>query len=207
MNTVMNLIKMDLRKLMSIGKILIFVTGAVLILSTGIQMSSVSFMLGIYMWVYSPWSYDEQNKGEYLTSVLPVKRETFVLAKYAYSFFGLCCILIINGMGRVLMSGMTKGATNPPFSVLFLFGAVFIAVALPVILYLGITKSRYVIMLCYIAPMILAPIGLVLLEARGAVNSQGSFEMPFSIWLVPLGIAVMALSFLVGKRFYARREF
>lgn len=204
-------VRMDLLKLRSVGGAILPLLLVALFLSAVMNANAVIFLFVviIYFFVYTPAAYDEQSKGDYLTGALPVRRERIVAAKYLYDLAvvaGACLVaLAANGVGAALRPG-EGGRAAGVLPVLILIGCAFTAVVQPLILGLGVTKARYAILVVYALGVAAATaLGVNTAQTRMQAMSLLPGWMPSSMIL--LGALLLAVSYPIARRLYARREF
>ena len=208
MSEVTNLVRMDLWKLLSLGKSLaIYVV--VLLVFLQFQMALVAPVLLLYLTTYILAYYDDQSKGGCLAGSLPVTRAQQVQAKYLLDlavlavarFLGTACSWLAERFG------MQGGLSLEEVWLMFLAGAVFIAVAQPMLLLFGPLKARWWIFGIYFV-MFGAVAALASLTAAAPgwawTLVSGSFT---PLAGVILGWAALLISYLVAVRRYGRREF
>lgn len=202
MNDLGKLLQMELLKLSSLGKVMV-INGIVLICFTmSPTTAGIAYVLFVYMWVYTPAAYDEQNKGEYLVCTLPVSRGQIVLAKYLYSLIGILLSVALCVIGRTLSSATQlqffgKSSMDVVFTPegYFLFGCIFCALIIPLILKLGVTKARYWAMLLYI-------LGI----AVSTFLAYAKFSVYLEISGILIGVAVLVVSYWVSVSLYQKKE-
>lgn len=211
MKEMLAVIRMDLLKLRSVAGAMFPLLIIVFFLSATLSVSAAVFLyvIVVYFFVYTPAAYDEQSKGDYLTGSLPVRREKLVAAKYLYDLavIAAACLaaLAAGGVGTALKLGR-GGSVAGMLPVLILIGCAFTAVVQPLILGLGVTKARYAILAAYAFGVAAAT---VLGMNVGGMRAQTLPALPG--WIAPLlvltGAALLAVSYPIARRLYARRQF
>lgn len=211
MKEIANVVRMDLLKLRGVAGTMLPLLVVVLFLSATLSVSTAVFLyvIVVYFFVYTPAAYDEQSKGDYLTSTLPVNREKLVAAKYCYDIAvlaGACLAAVAaGGIGAVLKLGK-GGSITGMLPVLILIGCAFIAIVQPLILGFGVTRARYWILGAYAFGVAAATVlGINLGKPRAAALPG----LPG--WLAPtlvlVGVLLLAASYPIARRLYARRQF
>lgn len=202
MNDLRKLLQMELLKLGSIGKVMI-INGILFICFTmSPAMAGIAYVLFVYMWVYTPAAYDEQNKGEYLVCTLPVSRGQIVLAKYLYSLFGIVLSTVFCMVGKMLSAALQfqffgKSSTDVVFTPegYFLFGCAFCALIVPLILKLGVTRARYWAMGLYILG-----IGI------SSFLAYSNFSFYLELSGILLGMILLVISYWIAVCLYQKKE-
>ena len=208
MSEVTNLVRMDLWKIASLGKNLA-VYVVVLLVFFQFQMGLVAPVLLLYLTTYILAYYDEQSKGVCLTGTLPVTRTQQVQANYLLDLAVLAAALALGAAAFWVGQLLGIGGGQPPEQLwlMFVVGAVFIAVAQPMLLLFGPLKARWWIFGFY----------FVMFGAVAALASLTA-EAPAWAWAlvggrlapalgVALGWAALLVSYLAAARCYRRREF
>ena len=205
MGNVQKLVKMDFLKLLSLGKVLVLYLLFLLVFAADMRMISFGYMIFLYMGVYGPMSYDEASKGNYLLGTLPVSRKQVVQAKYLYALAVLLAAHLLIGLinlviGLFPVSQKLESAMGA-LPVLFLLGAVFAAVVLPLVLYLGVMKARWWVMGLYMLAFMGGGTVLALSTGFGVSGPPQSA----SLYLVSAGL--LMVSYFGALRLYSRRQF
>lgn len=197
MNTksILNLVKMDLRKLFTLQTSLLVPLAFVFIL--GFQsMAAMGLVIFLYMWMNIPTSYDELCKGDVLLCTLPLTRAEIVAGRYLYSLLGtlLCTLAYCVSMGFSL-------------SVIVLCIALFyVSITLPLSLALGPIRARYWLFGVYLIIIVIVS----LLGELFSIGPDSSENMELAMVNFPLlflfSVALLIGSFFLALRFYSRRE-
>lgn len=205
MNQIASLVRMNLLKLMSLGKLFIFYAVIAVVFCMSSSLIPFAYILLLYLIVYAPHAYDEQSKGNYLIGALPVSRTQVVQANYLYAALSLAAIsvvlMVINKLLAILLpmsiqfNGVSIGGL---FSGLFFTGCVFIGLVLPLVLYLGVTKARYVVMALYI--LCFAASGVLLSFLKNQIQVS-------PLIMVVFGAVLLVISYMVALQLYGKREF
>ena len=147
-------------------------------------------------------SYDERSKWDSRALTMPVTRAQLVL-----SYAGLALVgLALCALGAVVIAavdGPEQAANSLGF---YLAGALMLAVAMPLMLKLGVEKARILVALCYLVPFL----GLLLAEKLGVDVEEAlaslSGPRPALIAAV-IVLAALALSVLISLGIYRHKEF
>ena len=145
-------------------------------------------------------SYDERSKWDSRALTMPVTRAQLVLSRYATALLAGCAL------GAVVIAavdGPEQAANSLGF---YLAGALMLAVAMPLMLKLGVEKARILVALCYLVPFL----GLLLAEKLGVDVEEAlaslSGPRPALIAAV-IVLAALALSVLISLGIYRHKEF
>lgn len=217
MNSIIQFVKKDMIYLTTSFKNWIFVIivcGLILPLGNP-MMSLVISVMGGYIFTYGLFAYEEKNKVDLLNVSLPVKRTTLCTAKYIsailYTLFGT----VITTISLVLYVMMNKGFTldsGSQFIMLmagmtFAAGMLYSAVILPVLMYFGAIKSKYVMILGYV-------VGFALVSILKDTNTQllkaivGTKFGNYSYGLLLLiSIVAYFLSYKISRQLYSHKDF
>ena len=135
-------------------------------------------------------SYDERSKWDSRALTMPVTR-----AQLALCALGAVVIAVVDGP--------EQAANSLGF---YLAGALMLAVAMPLMLKLGVEKARILVALCYLVPFL----GLLLAEKLGVDVEEAlaslSGPRPALIAAV-IVLAALALSVLISLSIYRHKEF
>lgn len=205
MKALKNLLRLDFLKLYSMGGWTIAYAALLFCLIADARTASLGFIILAYAAIYVPMAYDEQSKGGYLLCTLPVTRREIVRAKYLYALLlivlSILAMAVATSLATTISGGLILSAL-PLLPVLSIFGSGYIALVLPLVLYLGVTKSRILVM------------GLYALSICGttfysSIYRDMDIALPhISALTVALVVAVLlVISYLVAVRLYERREF
>lgn len=207
----LSVIRMDLLKLRSVAGAMFPLLIIVFFLSATLSVSAAVFLyvIVVYFFVYTPAAYDEQSKGDYLTGSLPVRREKLVAAKYLYD------LAVVAGacLAALAARGDRRGAEARPGRL----GGGDAAGAHPDRLRLhGVRPAAH--------PRVRRDEGPLLDPGRLRVRRRGGDRARHERgrnaradafgaagWLAPLlilfGAALLAVSYPIARRLYARRQF
>lgn len=157
MENVINLVKMQFRNLLAIKRTMLLIL-ALAIIMTIINPIFISFSgaLIIMAVCYNPAFYEEKSKNIYLIGSLPIKRESFILAKFIYSaivtvfaiIFTVAEYFVLNYL-KVIQEFSLKSII---FTV-FIVGIFVMTILIPVSLILGFDKGRYILIFLSVVPM------------------------------------------------------
>lgn len=199
MTAVWNLMRMDLRKMMSLRGIMLLYFAIFIICEAAGSMgnffaSSFGFIIFIYLWVYGPSGYG----GDQLYGILPVTRQQMVMGRYGFSMAGILAATVCAGAVQFVMGA----AGRLHFLMIFCMGCAFAALALPPLLYFGPVKARYYVLAIY-------GLGLAGGGAWSAIANASEMEAVLQpgIGMVLAALALLAVSYLVTLRLLKRKEF
>lgn len=158
--------------------------------------------LGAYITLNSMRSYEERNKGDFLTGALPVTRTQMCQAQYIevllYIIGGM--ILSTIGLGIKMLESDVQIAIWPAMSLMGIIGLIYTGIILPIILYFGVAKAKYVLMITYIIVFVgafnmnaVAPeiLNGVIEKVNGSIIGTISFLIAIIIWAVSYSISLV----------------
>ena len=208
MSAVLQLVKMDLLKLLSLKKIMLLVLGLVVVL--GVTMGdfiAIIPILLLYCTSFLVVAYDDASKGNYLYGSLPVTRTQIILSKYLNSLFVLVLsILLLYG---VSLAGSAFGATLIAPELLLgslIAGVLFISVMLPFVLVLGANKSRIIVLILYMISFSAVTSLQDVLSIHAGAFLNALSAVPTFVWVL-LPFLLLVASFFISRAFYVKREF
>lgn len=107
--------------------------------------------LGAYITFNSMRSYEERNKGDFLTGALPVTRTEMCRAQYIEMLLYIIGGIILSTVGLGIRTLAYKGqiAMWPTISMMGIVALMYTSIILPIILYFGVAKAKYVLMIAY----------------------------------------------------------
>lgn len=147
-------------------------------------------------------SFDERSKWDSRALTMPVTRAQLVLSRYATA---LLAGLALCALGAVVIAAV-DGPEQAVSSVGFYLAALMLAVAMPLMLKLGVEKARILVALCYLVPFL----GLLLAEKLGmdVEDALASLAGPNTALIAAvIVLAALALSVLISLGIYRRKEF
>lgn len=177
-----------------------------LVLSVATSNGQFFCALGVVYIIMLPMmtlNFDERSKWDSRALTMPVTRTQLVLSRYATS---LLAGLVLCGLGAVVIAvvdGPEKAANSVGF---FLLGVLMLAVAMPLMLKLGVDKARILVALCYLVPFL----GLLLAEKLGVdvEEALASLSGPNTALIAAATVlAALALSVLASLSIYRHKEF
>jgi len=146
-------------------------------------------------------AYDEKSKWDRYALTMPVSRTNMVLSKYVLSGI-LLFISFAANLIFMIIAGTEPIQSLTIASVMMGIGLFFIFVILPVLFKFGVEKGRFIIMLVFLAPSLIALIG-----------SKIGFEMPdesFMRLLPVIGVIILVISgiisIIVSLAVYRKKE-
>lgn len=164
-----------------------------LVISIATQNGQFFCALGVIYVIMLPMmtlSFDERSKWDSRALTMPVTRVQLVLCG-----LGAAVIAVVDGPENVVSSlGF------------YLLGVLMLAIAMPLMLKLGVEKARILVALCYLVPFI----ALLLAEKLG-MDVEGALSMLASARNAVAAVAIIAaallLSMLASLSIYSRKEF
>lgn len=148
-------------------------------------------------------SFDERSKWDSRALTMPVTRAQLVLSRYATALLAGLALCALGAVVIAAVDGPEQAASSLGF---YLAGALMLAVAMPLMLKLGVEKARILVALCYLVPFL----GLLLAEKLGVDVEEAlaslSGPRPALIAAV-IVLAALALSVLISLGIYRHKEF
>lgn len=177
-----------------------------LVISIATQNGQFFCALGVIYVIMLPMmtlSFDERSKWDSRALTMPVTRVQLVLSRYVMS---LLAGLVLCGLGAAVIA-VLDGPENVVSSLgFYLLGVLMLAIAMPLMLKLGVEKARILVALCYLVPFI----ALLLAEKLG-MDVEGALSMLVSARNAVAAAAIIAaallLSMLASLSIYSRKEF
>lgn len=181
------------------------------------SLSSMGAIIVPYFAIYGAMAYEERGKGDYLVATLPVKRSEICWAKYLlgiiYTIVGVVCSLIFVQIGSLILPESLRGVWETENIVLLgvtlsVLGILYTALMIPILLKVGVEKSRYVMFVLYIIIFIASSgLGGVLKE----IGIEGLILTLNPSLLIMLGgllgIVGYTLSFIFSLHLLKTKEF
>lgn len=96
-------------------------------------------------------SYDERSKWDSRALTMPVTRAQLVLSRYATALLAGLALCALGAVVIAAVDGPEQAANSLGF---YLAGALMLAVAMPLMLKLGVEKARILVALCYLVPFL-----------------------------------------------------
>jgi len=144
----------------------------------------LTFLMG--MQTFSALAYDEKSKWDKYALTMPVSRTDMVLSKYVLSGI-LLFIAFAANLIFMIIAGTEPMQAFTIASSMAGIGLFFIFVMLPVLFRFGVEKGRFIIMLIFLTPSLLALIG-----------SKMGFEMPDESFLRLLPLICVIILVISG---------
>lgn len=209
MTNIINLIKADFFKIMSISllyKLLLLVT--VILAFSAPQTSPFLLILLIYVMGFGLISYDENYHTQNYYAFLPIRRSEYVIGKFAFSLIFLlgstvlCCLCTFLGLLMGIDSIFTNQLSSPlPLYILtFIIALVYLSVQYPLALFLGGMKGRVVAMIFYFALFSFFFNGNALYLALSFIQNSSLFL------LLVIALAIYGISCMITIRLYEKRD-
>lgn len=203
------LIKKDLFLLKNNWKTLIILVFVYLACGTendGIESFIVPFMMA--MMCMSTFSYDEYNKWDAYAVTLPGKKENIIKAKYVTAIILLFLGVILSFFLSIAM-GTIKGNFDTWKTAEMVLaglssGLIVVSIMYPLIIKWGLEKGRIAIMLISFSFAAL----ITIVAKVGILNGTLSFLNDYGYTIFPLfTIILFAVSYLISKKIYLKKEF
>ena len=218
MNKVGLLVQKDLVYLWTSLRRLIFM-GAVF--SLFFPMGNVTFAFAIpsmmaYLLTYGVFSYEEKNKTHLLNASLPVNRRALCASKYLTGIIYILFSLVLTMIGMMVSLQLNpEQSFNYSFvAIVNLVGAVlgaalvYNAIILPLIIYFGALKMKYIIFMFYFASFALVGFlgsGSYTYQAQGIIV-QGLSGVG-GLMIAAASIIIYVISYLISISLFAQKEF
>lgn len=177
-----------------------------LVLSVAMGNGQFFCALGVIYIIMLPMmtlSFDERSKWDSRALTMPVTRAQLVLSRYATSLLAGLVLCALGAAVIAVVDGPEKAASSLGF---YLAGALMLAVAMPLMLKLGVEKARILVALCYLVPFL----ALLLAEKLGVDVEQtfASLAGPnIALIAAAIVLAALALSILASLSIYRHKEF
>ncbi|MEG0295692.1 MAG: ABC-2 transporter permease [Clostridium sp.] len=165
-----------------------------------------------YTLLINLFSMEEKNKSQYLISTLPIKKESYVVAKYLLAG----AIIIVNVLVSLFMNyilSMGIGMNNPkgyePIFILIvgiMFPVVLVSIGVPILIKIGAVKGQ-IIMLVSVGA-ICGVVGGVL-GASGVLSSNVILNLDkITLIILVLGICLILIltSYFISLNIYNKKE-
>lgn len=219
MNKVGLLIKKDFIYLFTSLKrlILMAVIFAFIMPIGNINFSLVVPVMIAYLLTYGLFAYEEKNKMHLLNASLPVSRKEICLSKYLSVFMYIGAGLIITTIGTSISLSIQKAGGRQLtlsliiniMALLLTTALIYHAVILPLLMYFGTIKIKYIMFIFYIGGFM--AIGALSGERRGMIATERFLEENLnygeSFILVLIGIILYVISYSISIHLYERKEF
>ncbi len=210
MSAVLKLMKVDLIKLMNLKRyMVIFLLAPVVLTFFGPQMLPLGYVISVYGLIYGQSAYDEQSRAGYFYGTIPVSRGQVVLSRYLYSVvvivgISLLELIIIPLSIRLMNNGVALQTMTQALVSSILLSVVFVSVTVPIVLMLGVTKSRFVIFGIYFVLIFIAQ-GLMFLPQQLSPLFASALKSPLVLTVASL--LLLFLSYLVCDSLYKKKEY
>lgn len=179
-------------------------SGAIVVLAIAIILFSVLAITSL--------SLDLQNHWDEFVLTMPVTRKNIVLSKYIlFALLGLTGGLL--GILIYVIAGLVQNNLDFAFIGFGLGTGIGLAlfygsILLPLVYKLGVEKTRVLMILCYLAPAILAPIGFKVLDFFGISKPSEAVLETLLIFGAPaFGVVLFVLSYFISVRIFTKKEF
>lgn len=165
--------------------------------------------LGAYLIFFSMMSYEEKNKGNLLTSTLPVRRESMCMAQYIETFIYIVVGIIFSHIGLGL-----KGLVDPvklsllvSVSWMFSIGLIYVSIILPCVFYFGTIKTKTVLVITYGAVFG----GLTALNIganqKAVLTLQNMSSGVSGFMMLAIAILIWITSYFISLRIFKNKDF
>lgn len=165
--------------------------------------------LGAYLSFYSLMSYEEKNKGNLLTSALPVSRKSMCQAQYIETFIYIIGGMICSTIGLRLKGLVDMVDLSLAISVGFMFGIAltYTAIILPCVFHFGTAKSRYILAATYGGAFGLAT-SLNMAGDSGLLQGIKNIGSGISgILLIGMAVLLWGISYFISLKIFANKDF
>ena len=213
MNRVGLLVKKDLIYLFTSLKrlILMAVIFAFIMPIGNITFSLVVPVMMAYLLTYGLFAYEEKNKMHLLNAALPVNRKEICLSKYVGACIYIGGSLLVTIMGTGIALGiqnaggdeLTLSFAIKMIGLLFTTALIYHAFILPMLMYFGTIKIKYVMFILYVGAFIaVGSLGGGQGEGLGQVQLFLQEKMTYntSLTLVLVGIILYILSYILDRK-------
>lgn len=192
---------------------------AVIAAFSGINYTLMFMVLNVFfgsMLVKTLMAYEEQNKWDSLAVNLPVTAGQLVVEKYLVGFggamFSNVITFLIFGVMRMASHRHGELQLGPLFILFIAWGALFVAVELPVLFKYGTAKARILQLMVYgIAAAIAAAVSTALLEplAEQSLGWKSGADITYEIAVIIMVLAglIFAGSIWLSVRIYQKKDF
>ena len=151
---------------------------------------------------YSCIAYDERSKWDQLAAMMPYSSRDLVLSRYVLGWGAAAGAALLSFLFQALLSMLLDFTPLPSSSLVaaFFICLCTLAVTLPLVFRFGVERGRLVMFL--IIFLVCGTAG-----ALGAVAQDFPTLLPSAVWLmVPIALALTAISVPLSIRWYARRK-
>lgn len=178
------------------------------VLKSSIYTLMMTMILGINV-ISSAIAIDEKGGWSYLLAA-PVGRKQIVLEKYLYCFL-VQALLMLAG---IVIGVLANYLYYTPWEEFWLLAAVYfayylyvVALMLPLNFKIGVDKSRYLLMVIFVAPALVFVGAVSVLGKEGGLSgiSTDSIMRVVPILLVA-AVVLFLLSYFVSKRIFLKKE-
>ncbi len=212
------LIKKDMYMLSSICKSILFVFVMFFVVSFAnsdpsiFQFFSMMIVVFVMMLIISTFTYDNTSHWESYTLTLPISRKTCVASKYVMTLVMMVFGCLLGFVFYLLLTLLSKQPVD--YTMLYMLncfsvaGAFFIlSIVLPVIYKIGPEKGRYIMMVCYLLPMVLFYLAGSLKEKMNIDVEAAVAWLQSNAWVLPVAsLVVFFFSFLLSVKIYQNKE-
>lgn len=193
-------------RMYKIFSILIVLALATCAFGGGLVIVSLVCALMVGQYVTGAIAYDETSRWQQYCLTMPFSRRQLVTEKYLLTILCGGCAWLLCALALALQTALDRGVTREelPAILAVLLAMEFLspALSLPVLFRVGTQKGRIVNFVAYVA---------VYMVGYGVVSRGGVFLMQLAPALPALCVVasalLLALSWALACRFYARREF
>ena len=156
-------------------------------------------------------AYDDSSSWQSFALTAPVSRSQLVLSKYLLALITLASISLIVLCGSMIIGAGAYESALVTLAVMP-FGAVMVSVLLPIIFRFGVEKGRFVFLafVAFVVAVVVASGGRLasLAEDGGILDSVLSVNAGvLAAAVIALTFAIGAISFLISKKIYDKKEF
>ncbi len=198
---------LNLRRQGGIILLLIILYMAMGFLGGNIAMVAGMMMILAGMLPLTALSYDERAKWDKYALTMPVTRREMVTSKYVLGMILVGCAFVISLLAALAVRSLSLQEGLITLAFLFIISTVFISILLPAGFKLGVEKSRYLMMIVLMVPVLVIitfaninPVGFGIRITEQSLTTGAGIG-------VPLAIIFYAISYLVSVRVYENKEF
>ncbi|PHV71228.1 hypothetical protein CS063_05930 [Sporanaerobium hydrogeniformans] len=213
LESVIKLLKKDWIFIKSSLKNLIFVAlifSLVMPWGNGGMLLVVPILVG-YLFNYGLLAYEEKYKMDVLLCSLPVGRKEMCLAKYIgpllYTLISTLVMMVSLTVRMVVQSSWNGEVLVNLLLTVIAIALIYNAVILPIILYFGAIKSRWVMMGGYVLAFILMGMSSSEYSQQLQAIIRQGFHTKIMSSLVLIGVVLYGISYGMSRGIYNRKEF
>ena len=203
--TILRLFWLDVLKVLSIHLMSFFIILPAL-LAFNSWFVSIAYLVYLYLVPYGMFSYDDNIIADNLYGALPVRREQIVAARYLFAIF---CMVLMLALMLAINTSFCLLFAQPllaedflvSLTLGFVMGLVFICVAFPLVMRLGLRKANRNVLMVFVLDFII--LGLY------GDNLRYMRELPQinARTLAVFCFLALIVSYTLAVKFFGKREF